>query len=321
MQQEPKRPCTRSEDACNPFKHPRGTLEQRHPHPKDGAATLDEPTHVYTYHGPDGPVPVPISCSTLLKPYFDDFDGEATARKYLTRWLEDASHPNHKLAKYMEVTLQLDREGMIKEFARFWGDLGADASGKGTEMHKRIELYINGMFVPTEQELQGAPPHDLVCFIKLWETHYPTLKLRPHRTEFSMVYVDPTSGRPVVAGQADGLFVDRNGDYHLFDWKRCDPSKGKIGDQPLDGGARFGASKPKMATGPFANYEKNKYVQYSAQLHLYAEILRQQYGIDCKSCHIVQIHPKLPHAHVIEALDLSDEAHTLLAAACAQASA
>ena len=80
--------------ACNPVaKHPGGTLEQQHPHPKDGIVGLDEVLHVYTYHSPDGPVKVPISCSTLLKPYFDDFDGEATARKYLSRWQRGPEPP------------------------------------------------------------------------------------------------------------------------------------------------------------------------------------------------------------------------------------
>lgn len=292
--------------------HPQGLLSQRHPHPKDGHVLLDDETHVYTYNGPEGPTKVGVSCSKLTGVHFDDFDALAVAEAGVDKWLDNSASPNHALAKYLLVRRRMSREQVVQEFAEFWLDVGRDAADSGTEMHKRIETFINGVYVPTEEERQGEPPHDLECFIKLWEGHYPSLRLRPYRTEFSMVYVDDVTGRPVVAGQADGIFVDKHGDYHLFDWKRCDPKNGLIGEQALTFCKR--GARPKMASGPFAAHECNKYVKYSAQMHLYAHILSTQYDIHIKPSHIwiVQIHPKLDNAHVVEAMDLREEVQVLL---------
>jgi hypothetical protein len=312
--------------ACNPWRPQpaatHGTLERQHPHPKDGLVTL-ETGHVYRYRpcvaGWAGEEEtVSLSVSKLLKQFFDDFDGEAVARKFLSGWLADASAPNHKLAKYMQMTMKLSREQMVQEFVRFWGDIALDASTEGTRMHERIELYVNGQYEPTEEEQHGAPPHDLLCWIKMWQQFHPRLQLKPYRSEFSMVYVDPDTKRPLLAGQADLIAQDVHGGYHLFDWKRTNPKKGKLGEAVLHGAH---SRQVKMATGVFKDCLKNDYTKYSAQLHTYAEILRQQYDIDVRSCWLVQIHPDLPHAHVVEAMDLASEARAALCELKARAAA
>jgi hypothetical protein len=300
-------------DEDDPFApHPDGDLEQRHPHARDNAVVFDEPTHTYTWRVREGVTErAPLSVSGLLKPFFDDFDAQAVIKKYWRTWLSNEEHKNHALVNYLYYRRALDEDALIDEIAAYWACGGARAAADGTAMHKTLELFINGTYAPSEREAQGAPPHELLALLALQEKHWPDLRMRPYRTEFSMVYSDETTGRPLLAGQADYIAIDKFGRYHLLDWKRTKPNKAILGRKMANTSKIF---RNKYAKAPFQEYAMDDYVKYSAQLHIYAFILREQYGIDCVSCHMVQIHPDLPSYgfsdgyNIAEALDVAAEA-------------
>ena len=305
-------------DASDPFApHPAGDLAARHPHARDKDLHFDEESHTYTWLVAPGVTErAPISVSTLLKPVFDDFDAHAVVVKLWKTWLRNEDHKYHHLIDYLHHVRGLEEPQIADEMAKLWRQKGDLAAADGTAMHKTLELFINGMYVPTERELAaaGGPPHELQAFLAMNDNHWPELQMRPYRTEFSMAWTDEATGRPLLAGQADYIAIDKHGRFHLFDWKRTKPSKMVLGRKVADTGRIF---KTKYAKEPFQAHIMDDYVKYSAQLHIYAFILREQYGIDCVSCHMVQIHPDLPRwgfpdgYNIVEALDVSAEAATL----------
>lgn len=296
-------------------------LSVKNPHPLDELLTFNEEAHVYTY------VPtneaVRISVSGILGRFFPNaFDGPAVARKYYDRWSNDPTSKYHALCSYLSNVQKLSQDQAAVEICRLWEETGRNARDKGTEMHKTLEDYLNGVWKPPpplpggDGKSPGTPPHEIMCYLDFVENFYPELQLVPWRTEFKMVLLDKiehngtTVTYPVACGTIDLIMRDKLGRFFLFDWKRVDPkSKGKLGKRKASNAS---TSFPDPdALGFLKSYKSDAFTKYSAQLLAYRYIFEKMYltpGQEVAGSFIVQIHPDLPQAHGIEAAEgLNDD--------------
>ena len=101
-----------------------------------------------------------------------------------------------------------------------------------------------------------------------------------YRTEISLFHCGLR-----IAGQADCLCLDRNGDVVIWDWKR---SK-KI---------EFDAQK--QMKEPLAHLPDCSFYTYALQLNIYRHILVSEYGMQVSHMFLGVVHPLLSAPHVIE---------------------
>lgn len=309
-------------------------LSVKNPHELDGLLTFEEAAHVYTYTPTNEKVR--ISMSGVLKRYFpEDFDGQAVAHKYFEQWLRDESSKYHLLCKFLTLVKKLSRPEAEAEICNLWELNGEKARDDGTAMHAVLEDFINGVWQPPLPPdggglIPGKPPHEIVCYLGMLESFFPEMNLRPWRTEFKMVVTTTVELQsddtgmpynatiPVMCGTADLIMKDKFGRYWILDWKRVDPKKkGKLGKRKASGvpASQFSESN---ATGFMAKYPNNAFTKYSAQLLGYKWMFENggylKEGEEVAGAFIVQIHPDLTEAHVIEAAHgLDDDFETRVA--------
>ena len=121
---------------------------------------------------------------------------------------------------------------------------------------------------------------------------YPNLEI--WRTEMNLFCKDL-----MVAGQADAIYRNENGEYEIYDWKRskkiwpwgfcdCPWVGGRKQHVELEDGSRCGA---------FGNHELTRNKQdcnkthYTIQLNLYRWLLKRFYGIEAVRLVLVVLHP------------------------------
>ena len=253
-------------------------LAKRHPIPVLDAVGFDEPSHTYTVRGKK----VPISVTALggrAVPLEHQFNGVAVIDRNLTSWREKASSKYHDLVA--GVSDAQARENVLA----LW-DRNRDA---GTAMHKLFEDVLNEV-TPVRTEGHEA---ELAQFYAAMAE----MEQVPARTELSIYAVD-REGEAAVAGQIDLLMRDEEGGMHIIDWKRAagdlTPSANSFGKFFLD------------------DLPLNDHYKYSLQLSLYAVMFELQTGIPILTTRLVQIHPDLDGAQIIDGTDLRSDARNLL---------
>ena len=109
---------------------------------------------------------------------------------------------------------------------------------------------------------------------------------------------DAAEGDAAVAGQIDLLVQDEDGDYHIVDYKR---TANDLTPNASCWGKRF-----------LGNLPLNDHHKYSLQLQLYAIMLELQTGEPVRSMRLMQVHPELDAARLIETTDMREHATELL---------
>ena len=255
-------------------------LAKRHPLPGDEDIAFDPHGHRYAVRGKAVPISVTALAARAVPPEHK-FDGRAVIVKNLASWRANASSKYH--AHVVGVT---DRQAIDAVFAEW-----SKTTKLGTAMHLCIEQALNDEPITREDEFAT----ELAQWRVIMDTELADLKA--YRTELS-IFALGANGDAAVAGQIDLLAVDKDGDFHLTDWKRTpsdlSPSAFSYGKVFLDG-------KP-----------LNDHMKYSLQLSLYSVIFQKQTGRRIHSATIVQIHPDLPEAKAIPASDLREHAKRLL---------
>jgi hypothetical protein len=255
-------------------------LERCNPHERDARIVFDEATHKYTI---DGNKVYTISVSGLVHQYFPHFDAEGTVAKYYDSWVANKNSKYFACIRYMRHVLGLQDDALIKaEIASSWTAAGNAASSAGTKTHLDVELWLNG------DERCDTTNTDLAQF-HAWRTSEPYCDWEPYRTEWSIM-----DDKAFVAGQIDSLWRDKDGKFHMIDWKRC---KSLETESPF----REHGYKP-FDTLPHTNWG-----HYTVQQNAYAHILRKHYNIECTSMSLVQIHPDIPKFVVWKLKDMRDE--------------
>lgn len=286
------------------------TLAKRNPLP-DGAdedVKFFPDTHRYTVRTSGFDLPVESSVTGFLKEYFDDFDPDRTAANGVTKWAKDETHWNHHLVRYLQLRAKLSNEDVAKELAAYWSEIGKEASDAGTAMHEMLEDFVNGRMEEAAEiaanKRPGKPAWPIVMFLDFLDRYYPELELKPWRSELRVFMRHPVYGVPVIAGSIDLVMIDKNGKYHIVDFKRIKPSKGLLGKAS----ASQKVFKKRNATGRFSDVEASEYNKYSAQLLTYKYILESEYGMQVASCVLLQMHPDMPNLkpHWVEAAELDE---------------
>lgn len=242
-------------------------LAAKNAHPLDARITFVEEGHTYYLDGKA----LDLSVTGLIESVASDhFDPDAALRLMKRRW------PNPKYADVDEDgTLTPWTDARIKAT---WASNGKKASDLGTDLHGKIELYLNGEPVPFDDARTNEP--EFQYFLNWW-TGKQEEGYEPYRTEWVIFDQDAN-----LAGSID--FVMRHtvtGKYAIVDWKRCQTKE--------DG---FRKSFGRKFLPPIATVEQTKSNKWSLQVNVYREMLEKQYGLDIDSMAMVVCHCENPAA-------------------------
>tara|TARA_Y100000748_G_C15409076_1_gene454672 strand:+ start:186 stop:974 length:789 start_codon:yes stop_codon:yes gene_type:complete len=254
-------------------------LAQKNPFRGDGDIEFDDPSHTYTVRGKKVPISV-TKLGTQAVPPEHRFDGRKVIAKNLTSWRNNAS------SKYHAMVADVDDEQATKNILSSW-DRNRDA---GTGMHKCFEQIMNLEPVPRADEYAKEIAQFHVAMDSL-------IGLMPARTEMS-VFANDAQGDAAVAGQIDLLMKDAEGQYHIVDFKRTaadlSPGAYAFGKKFLD------------------DLPINDHYKYSLQLAMYALMFELQTGVPIASMRLLQVHPDLSEARLIQTSDMKEHARALL---------
>ena len=234
-------------------------FNQRHAHYRDSLLQFDETKHQYTYYGTHLQ-----SVTELIESFFPKFDA----------------------AKYARITAA--REGVTTvEVLKRWEDLGRESRELGTAMHKKIELFFQGINSTVDDSF------------KLFKIFADRIHLNPYRTEWAVF--DEDHG---IAGTID--FVDcTDGKFTIFYPKRSD----KI----LSNGVPLKVSKyGEKGNYPIENLDNCPYYHYALQLGIYKYILEQKYNIQVAELRLGIFHPSYDKPYVLRMPYLGDEVNKLM---------
>jgi hypothetical protein len=182
------------------------------------------------------------------------------------------------------------REQILAE----WAAAGPD----GTYMHRQIELFENGLSCDTQcREMQ--------LFLN-FKHDFPELRI--WRTEMNLFCKELR-----IAGQADAIYRNAEGQYEIYDWKRtrgiyrngfcgC-PGRGGSKQHRLEDGQRCSAFGTLELT---RDMEDCNYVHYTIQLNIYRWLLKRFYGITAVRMVLVVLHPKQENYIRLELPNIED---------------
>jgi hypothetical protein len=264
-------------------------LARKHAHPRDAAIEFQEDIHGYFVTAADGTrrqcgLSVTGLINTVIR---DPFDAPAVAAKL-------AARPSRKYNAGVGPDgrfLPLTAEAILASW-----DARRDL---GTDLHGKIELYLNGT---PEAELFGGFVADTADTDTMAETgdvadaalpsppvNYPEFQqfkrwfdacgLEAYRTEW--VIYDTSAD---IAGSVD--FVGRNpvtGNYVIVDWKRCAHGDGESGFSSNYHGATM--------LPPAQALEECKLSHWAIQVNVYRCILETNYGITVERMLMLALYP------------------------------
>ena len=268
------------------------TLARRNQLPGDPFIVFDEPSHKYTCWGEQ----VARSVTGLIASFFEGFDPEAITDAYLERWKCDSSSAYHDQIRRTLAAGGSDADAAAR-IRDEWAERGAEASRKGTDLHRYCEFVFNEtpIAIPPGLEREATQFHewlrsDVVC------EH----ELSPVRTELSVAW--RARGCVVTAGQIDALMTCKHGYHYLIDFKRT--------KKDLDAGAcAFG----RHGSGPLKDVPDMPLFRYSLQQSLYALMVEQTHGIACDGgMYLLKMHAEVASYEVVQCRDMRREAAALL---------
>ena len=271
------------------------TLEKKNPHARDARIVYVDETHTYFLDG----VALPASITALIHNLFPQFDPTATIEKYYDNWGHDKFNKYFALINYLRVVQCLDDAHIKEEIAKLWKNSGAAASDAGTNMHAEIERFENDGVAPDEKSKE-------YFLFERWRQSDQARDWQIYRTEWSVYFEEAK-----VAGQIDALYRTPQGEFIMCDWKRCDPTPKKTGG-PLDLlGPDMDCFANERGFGPCSHLPNTKWGHYCVQQNLYSGILSSLYGIQVAKMYLIQLHPKLDEAHIVEVPHMPEMAHKI----------
>lgn len=292
-----------------PRKGQQFSLERQNWHARDERIIFDDESHSYFL---DGTVRFDGSVSSAYMKWFSKFDANTVVKDNFENWCRNPNSPYFALATMVRRICNMESEDdgeseitlMAAILKYLWDITNArnQADVKGTKMHLALEQRLNGV---TESEVEEnlshsgevtLPASQYEDFQKWVQKH----KLVPYRTEWSVYDLDC-----VLAGQIDSIWIDKNGDLHMIDWKRC---------KKKDLGPLMRSFDNKMGTGPCHSVQDNDFGHYAMQQNLYALILERNYDVTVKSMRLVQFHPTAlqNECRIIDVPDLREVASEIM---------
>ena len=219
-------------------------LSEINKHPFDSRIRFRDEGHKYWIDDDDKDL---ISSTTFIHTFFDHFDEDDCVKKIL-------NSPKYKDSTYEYYNMS------EKEIKQQW----KNAAKLGTEMHKDIEDFYNGIEIKNDTD-------EFKQFLQFYNDHK---HLKMYRTEW-LIFSDILK----ITGSIDATFINEDGTLTLGDWKRSKDIKDES----------FGGKTGKF---PLTHIPDCNYYQYSLQLNLYRTILEKFYNQKIKEMFLVVLHPK-----------------------------
>ena len=241
-----------------------------HPLERDRRIVFDEPSHTYSIDG----IPAPWSVTSFLSIFAHGFDPQSAVR---TMMESPTWHERH--AELIATNGEPMKEEQIIET---WRVNGETQSKRGTLMHWHIELYLNGY------DLAEPQSPEFLQFLVFKHSFMDALRLMPIRTELTMFHC-----ALCIAGQADLVCLDANGDAVIIDWKRS----GRI---------NFYGFRGQMLHAPLEHLADCNWTKFCLQLNTYAYILETEYSLRVAAMYIAVFHPKqlgVPRVYVVPRME------------------
>ena len=264
-------------------------LSRINAHPRDSNIVFEEEGHKYTiltdlnnkY----------TSTTTWCHSHFPKFNADAVITGMMRgkNWKE-----GHK---YWGMTRE--------EIKAQWSNNGASVSQSGTDLHYRIECFMNNT-IPENPDLPFAhlkpdPPNVLthrelleepnatyneasevqewVYFINFVRDH-PDKK--PYRTEWTIYDEDIK-----ISGSIDMVYENEDGTLSIYDWKRCKQI------------TKVNTYNKFAITREICEMPDSNFWHYSLQLNTYKEILEKKYGKTIRDMFLVQLHPEAEEGNYV----------------------
>ena len=112
------------------------------------------------------------------------------------------------------------------------------------------------------------------------------------------------------AGQVDALYVDKDGRYYLFDFKRVAKNHKLC---PKEKGWAPHGEDPPCGVGPMAHLPDTHYQKYSLQTSIYNLMLHDTHGIDVgERMYLLRMHEDRAEYEQVQCRDLRSEAREAL---------
>lgn len=241
-------------------------------HPRDARISFEEQDHQYTVDGARGTY---TSTTTFIKRFFNEFDADKV--------LEKMARFGTFQKKYGDKTPE--------QVKREWKAGGAEASERGSRLHKYIEDFYNGA------DARADAVADLDVEVGYFYSFAATLSLTPYRTEW---YIFDETAR--IAGSIDMIFqVDPVGaprKVAMYDWKCSKEIKMK--------------NKYERGKGPLAHLDDCNLNHYSLQQNMYKYILEKHYGLEVVEMNLVILHRNHPDFYLVPVRDMQDEIRAMI---------
>ena len=239
-------------------------------HPRDARIRFVESSHEYFVDG----VKVGLSVTGLLASVDEDpFDAEAVSQKIFSM---REPHPRYSHAAADSAVDDTGTKPRVRMQPAEIQELWLQANHLGTDLHGKIERYMNGVAVPIADG--DVNVQELAQVIKWWERKKREGYVA-HWTE--KIIFDEAAD---LAGSVD--FIMRNtktGGLVIVDWKRC-LTTASSGFSTAFRGKCLGA--------PLKHVAATKLNKWSLQVNVYARVLESNYGVVIEGMAMVVAHPE-----------------------------
>lgn len=240
-------------------------LSQINNHLRDNLIVFDEGPHTYTIM--DDPNSKYTSCTTFIHYLFEQFNANSVIDKMM-------KSSNWSQSKYFGKSKD--------EIKSIWDQNRVSASTSGTNMHKAIELFLNGEIEFSELEKNPEMKH----FVSFYNNYGN--KLKSYRSEW-MIYDSELK----IAGSIDYVTLNDDQTLDIYDWKRSSEIKKE--------------NKWQYGKYPIQHIPDCNYWHYSLQLNLYRALLEKNYQKKIRSMYLVVLHPNFDDYQILQVPDLSNE--------------
>jgi ATP-dependent exoDNAse (exonuclease V) beta subunit len=240
-------------------------LAKQNPHPRDDLIKFYARGHKYEITSDPGTKYT--SVTTWNHQQFPKFDADAIIAKIFK---SKSWGPDHK---YWGQTAE--------QIKASWKSNGEAVSSSGTNLHERIEHFMNNEKLNSNychSELYNHYSNDDKNFQEEWLYFLKYIQdhpdFQPYRTEW-MIFHEELK----LAGSIDMVYQNPDGTLSIFDWKRSkEISKVNMWNQ--------------FASNPLISHlHDSNFWHYSLQLNTYKKILEEKYGKTVTKLCLVRLHP------------------------------
>ncbi|AKN80785.1 hypothetical protein [Diatraea saccharalis granulovirus] len=201
-----------------------------------------------------------LLCQDTHQYFFKGLENEFSVTKLLKRWFPFdrviVSEMCVFKAKYNHCVVYKDNDVDVEMSAANIRNEWEKKMGENSEFHKKIEHMLMTQEITDDMRDMLYPLND---YMK--EKNFTF-----YQSEVKLFVTDVVfDGKKInIGGAIDALYHNKKGEAIVVDWKRCKP-KFKVGSY--------------MADKELSKYPDTNFWQYSAQLNLYALMLKKAYNI------------------------------------------